>query len=185
MSAGDPGPCPGPCESEDNLAIRPAGALDVPVLAALHQACFADGLGGAVWSAAAIAKILALPTTYGLLAVTGVVSGAGAGAAHDPQPAGFALARGAVDEAEILSLGVAPAARRAGLGRALVTALLAQAADHGARRLFLEVAEDNHAALGLYGALGFTRVGRRPGYYARERGRVTALVLALDLPPRS
>ena len=177
------------------IAIRPVGALDVPVLAALHEACFADGLGGAVWSAAAIARILALPTTYGLLAVSGTGTGSGAaqGPQPDPEPAGFALARGAVDEAEILSLGVAPAARRAGFGRALVAALMARAAEQGARRLFLEVAEDNRAALGLYGAFGFSQVGRRPGYYARARGRAAALVLvldlaldlALDLPPPS
>ena len=163
------------------IAVRPAGALDVPVIAALHEVCFADGIGGAVWSAAAIAKILALPTTYGFLAL----SDAGSAPDRDPRPLGFALGRGAVEEAEILSLGVDPTARRAGLGRALLAALLSQAVDHGARQLFLEVAEDNRAALGLYGAFGFGQIGRRPGYYERAGGRAAALVLALDLPPRS
>ena len=170
----------------EGLAIRPAGALDVPVLAALHAACFADGLGGAVWSPAAIARILALPNTFGFLALLDAKAAAGAG--PDPVPAGLALGRHAVDEAEVLSLGVAPAARRRGLGQALLSALLAQAANRGARRLFLEVAEDNRAALGLYGAFGFARVGRRPGYYrrggGRGGGRAAALVLALALPHR-
>jgi ribosomal-protein-alanine N-acetyltransferase len=35
----------------------------------------------------------------------------------------------------------------------------------GAKRLYLEVAEENEAALGLYRAFGAVPVGKRPGYY--------------------
>ena len=38
---------------------------------------------------------------------------------------------------------------------------------HGLRELYLEVAEDNASARGLYRALGFAQVGRRPGYNDR------------------
>ncbi|MDP3371055.1 MAG: ribosomal-protein-alanine acetyltransferase, partial [Brevundimonas sp.] len=56
------------------------------------------------------------------------------------------------------------------------------AATRGATRLFLEVAEDNMAALALYAGAGFVEAGRRPGYYARPHGRPRdALVLALNL----
>jgi Acetyltransferases len=54
----------------------------------------------------------------------------------------------------------------------------------GAQSLFLEVAEDNAAALGLYRSLGFVEVGRRPGYYdARSGGgkEKQALVLRLEI----
>jgi len=87
---------------------------------------------------------------------------------------GFILVRQAAGEAEILTLAVAPAARRRGLGRALVNQALASL-DHA--DLFLEVAADNAAAIALYEGAGFAAVGRRRGYYARPEGRADALVL--------
>ena len=51
-----------------------------------------------------------------------------------------------------------------------------------AKRLFLEVAEDNAAALALYKGMGFQEIGRRKKYYHRPDGpAVDALNLALDL----
>jgi ribosomal-protein-alanine N-acetyltransferase len=46
-------------------------------------------------------------------------------------------------------------------------------------RVFLEVREGNVAAQGLYGALGFTRVGTRRGYY--QEPREDAAVMRSDL----
>lgn len=163
------------------FALRPVASSDVPALAAVHALSFADGLGGEVWSAAAFERILALPGTFGTLASAPAQPGS------PPEPLGFALGRRAVDEAEVLTLGVVPAARHRGAGRALLAALMAQAAAGGATRLYLEVAEDNRAALALYAKVGLREVGRRPGYYrragGRPEGRADALVLARDLPP--
>ncbi|HLV57608.1 MAG TPA: GNAT family N-acetyltransferase [Natronosporangium sp.] len=53
-------------------------------------------------------------------------------------------------------LAVAPAARRRGLAREVIGALAAWAADLGATDAFLQVMEDNGAALALYDRLGFT-----------------------------
>ena len=51
-----------------------------------------------------------------------------------------------------------------------------------AKRLFLEVADDNIPALVLYSRSGFKEVGRRKGYYQRANGaKADALVLALAL----
>lgn len=98
---------------------------------------------------------------------------------------GFILMRTVLDEAEILTLAVAPAARRQGLGGRLVGDGLDAAARDGAARAFLEVAEGNAAARALYAAAGFVEVGRRPGYYARSDGPAEdALLLALNLPGR-
>jgi len=47
----------------------------------------------------------------------------------------------------------------------------------GARRVFLEVAEDNWAARRLYAALGFAPVGRRRNYYRRGQDFVAALTM--------
>lgn len=130
-------------------------------LADLHAAAFA-----APWDAAAFETLLGQAGVFAIEA-----------------PEGFILIRSVADEAEILTLAVAPAARRRGLGARLVRDGAAAAAARAAARLFLEVADDNVAALALYAGAGFVEAGRRPGYYARpEGGRQDALILALNLP---
>jgi ribosomal-protein-alanine N-acetyltransferase len=50
------------------------------------------------------------------------------------------------------------------------------------KRLFLEVATDNEAAVALYKSLGFKKAGTRKGYYQRAGGEnADAVILALDL----
>jgi ribosomal-protein-alanine N-acetyltransferase len=85
------------------------------------------------------------------------------------------------DTAEILTVGVVPAARRAGLARRLVTALLDEAARRGAREAFLEVRVDNEPARALYRSEGFVDVGLRRGYY--DGGRVDAVTMRKALAP--
>jgi ribosomal-protein-alanine N-acetyltransferase len=51
----------------------------------------------------------------------------------------------------------------------------------GAASLFLEVADDNVAALALYERLGFVTVGMRPNYYARGATSVAARTMRLGL----
>ena len=95
---------------------------------------------------------------------------------------GFILIRVILDEAEILTLAVRRSVRRRGLGAALTRAGAAAAAALGAERLFLEVAEDNAAARGLYENMGFSSVGRRSGYYAApDGGRIDAIMMSLGL----
>lgn len=78
---------------------------------------------------------------------------------------GFLLGRVITDEAELLTLAVAPQARRAGCGRALTQAFVETARSRGALHLFLEVSADNIAAQALYRGLGWSEAGRRRGYY--------------------
>lgn len=153
-----------PDDGRGRVALRPIGAFDLDIVAALHGGCFDDG-----WSAAAIAALLATPGSFGLLSIA------------SEAPSGFVLARIAADEAEIISLGVLPALRRRGLARGLLDAAALHAADSGVCRLFLEVAADNAAARGLYLREGFAQVGRRAGYYRRAGGAVDALILARPL----
>jgi len=73
---------------------------------------------------------------------------------------------------------VTQAARRQGIGDALLRAAKDFALRRGATRMFLEVAVGNVAALGLYRKHGFSQVGRRPRYYANGSD---ALVMRAEL----
>lgn len=78
---------------------------------------------------------------------------------------GLGVVRLLFDEAHVMTLAVAPEARRAGLGRALLAGLRAAAVAMGARTLTLEVREGNQAAIRLYASAGLCEVGRRRRYY--------------------
>jgi ribosomal-protein-alanine N-acetyltransferase len=92
-------------------------------------------------------------------------------------PSGFAIGRAIADEAELLTLCVAPGHRRMGLGRRLLAAFGAEAGLRGANTAYLEVAADNAAAIGLYEGNGWVQSGRRNAYYARDTGaHVDALI---------
>jgi ribosomal protein S18 acetylase RimI-like enzyme len=87
--------------------------------------------------------------------------------------------------AEIVSVYVAPEARGAGVGAALVTEALARLARAGIAVAKLSVAEESGAARRLYERLGFETYGREPAGY-RWRGRDWTLLLMrreLLLPP--
>ena len=91
---------------------------------------------------------------------------------------GFIMSRIAADEAEILSVAIAPARRGRGFSRPLLDFHLRSLAGLGARTVFLEVDEHNAPACKLYGGATFHEVGRRQGYY---QGGAAALVLRRDL----
>ncbi len=96
--------------------------------------------------------------------------------------AGFAVIRSVLDESELLSIAVDPKWRGKGLGRALMQAVFADLMLSPARRMFLEVDEQNMPAIRLYEKLGFARISTRKGYYPRPDGSAaTALVMARDL----
>ena len=156
--------------------IEPASVAHAEALAAIHAAAFPPG---EQWEAGAMALQLALPGGFGFIATTSgaTTSGATTGGAA---AGGLVLARVAADEAEVLTLGVAPDARRMGLGRALLHRAMAMAMARGAASMVLEVAEGNEAAGALYGASGFVAVGRRRRYYP---GGGDALILRALLIP--
>jgi ribosomal-protein-alanine acetyltransferase len=93
----------------------------------------------------------------------------------------YALSMVAVDEAHLLNIAVAPAARRRGLGARLLWHLIDRAAGQGLARMFLEVRAANLPALALYRAFGFVQVGVRKAYYPGKNGREDALVYCRTL----
>jgi ribosomal-protein-alanine N-acetyltransferase len=86
--------------------------------------------------------------------------------APNAEPVGFALAWHAADEVHLLDLAVDPGARRRGVGRELVRAVLGYAREARARLVLLEVRRSNDAAIALYRSAGFSENGVRRGYYS-------------------
>jgi ribosomal-protein-alanine N-acetyltransferase len=78
---------------------------------------------------------------------------------------GFLIGRQAADEAEILNLAVVKESRRKGEGGALLEAALEEFRARAVSRVFLEVRDSNAAALAFYAKHGFSKIGRREGYY--------------------
>lgn len=142
-------------------AFSPAGPRDAAAIAQLHALSFGRG-----WDEDEVSRLLidSAVVTHRAMSNRALV--------------GFVMSRMAADEAEILSIAIAPARRGRGLSRPLLDYHLRSLAGLGARTVFLEVDEHNASARRLYDGAGFHEVGRREGYYA---GGAAALVLRRDL----
>ncbi len=90
---------------------------------------------------------------------------------------GFIVYRAITPEAELITIGVHPDARRGGIAATMIELMVRDLAARGVKRVFLEVAENNHPARALYEKHGFTVVGRRPKYY----DGIDAILMARDL----
>ena len=140
--------------------IRKAQLEESGILAAIHQQCFDQP-----WDDASFATLMAGQEAQAFLAL------------EAGNPVGMLLARAVADEAEILTVGVLPPARRNGIGAKLLAML------DGLPRLFIEVACGNTAALALYRRNGFREAGCRKAYYRRNDGRFEdALIMRRDRP---
>ena len=96
--------------------------------------------------------------------------------------AGFAMLRILGDDVELMTIAVDRKFQGKGIGEALLRATFEDLMMSPARRMILEVAADNPAAIRLYDKLGFKKLSERKGYYARPDGQpATALVMARDL----
>ena len=78
---------------------------------------------------------------------------------------GFVVWRVVADEAEIITIGVHPDARRGGIADAMLTLVESDVKKRGGKKIFLEVAENNVPARALYEHNGYVQVGVRPKYY--------------------
>ncbi|WP_043529239.1 ribosomal protein S18-alanine N-acetyltransferase [Litchfieldella xinjiangensis] len=87
------------------------------------------------------------------------------GAYEEDELLGFAILARQPFDAELQAVTVAPEARRRGIAKALMNALLNQARAWGSERWLLEVRVGNRAAITLYRRFGFSEDSRRQGYY--------------------
>ena len=146
--------------------IEQAGLNHAAALEALHAQSFP-----VPWRAEEFAALLRQPGVAGWIA-SGLRT-----------TEGFILVRAAADEAEILTLAVAPECRRKGLASSLLREVFDQLRGGNALRLFLEVAADNAAALALYGRNGFEVCGRRPAYYRNDPDKTSIdAILMMRVP---
>lgn len=132
------------------VSIRTMRWWDIDAVAALERALFPTD----AWSAEQFWGELAQTTRVYLTAerVGEVVGYAGA----------FVLA----PDSDLQTIAVDPSTQGAGVGRALLTELMAQVAARGAESMMLEVRADNAAAIAMYGRMGFERISVRSRYYA-------------------
>lgn len=145
--------------------MRDARGADALDLARIHAASFHRG-----WGADEFERLLADRVT---LAHVLLERPAGA-------PVGFVLSHMVPPEGEILSIAIAPSARRKGHAGRLLLHHLGRLAALGVSVSHLEVDATNLPALALYRRLGYVEAGRRKGYY-REGDQVTdALILRRD-----
>lgn len=153
-----------------SLMLRRARPDDLDAIMSLERETFAAD----AWPADAMRSELAGEHTYYLVAV------------DDERPddvvayAGLLAPRGS-GQGDIQTIAVDPGRRGAGLGRALMHALIDEARRRGADELFLEVRADNPVARGLYDSLGFAEIGVRRGYYQPDG--VDAIAMRLEVPP--
>jgi [ribosomal protein S18]-alanine N-acetyltransferase len=150
------------------VLLRNFRKSDLNKLYELDQACFAPDIA---YSKAELKYFL-----NSLACVCWVAESEG------KSPAGFLILervrrRGSV-VGHIVTIDVAAAMRRQGVGRILLETAETEARREGARSLLLEVAEDNAAARAFYQHQGFAETGRIGGYYA---GRLDALVMEKTL----
>lgn len=141
------------------------GLGDPEACAQLHAACFPQE----PWAAEVLAGLAVAPGALAWHRRSG------------QELAGFLLARWAGDEAEVLTLAVAPGFRRRGVAREMMSVLIEDLRRRGTKLLYLEMAAKNRSAEGLYSSLGFSQVGRRKEYY---RDGTDALVLRLAIDDR-
>ena len=148
----------------ENIEIRNVTVADLPAIAAMERVCFTDP-----WSEQSLRAVLQDPAHWFFIA------------AHSGQEiCGYGLASTVSDEGEIANLAVSPAARRQGIGAALLCMLIQMLMAGGAQRAYLEVRVSNEAARKLYAKTGFQNIGLRKNYYTAPRE--DAIVMCKELP---
>lgn len=96
--------------------------------------------------------------------------------------AGYFLVMLAVDEAHLLNISVRRDLHGRGIGRMQLDKVSILSREHGIASVLLEVRPSNSRALAVYERYGFTRIGKRKGYYPAAGGaREDAIVMRLHL----
>lgn len=133
-----------------DVSISKGGAADLPAIMPVMASAFGTQFGEA-WTEAQCLGVVSMPGSHLVIA-------------RADSTIGFALSRVIVDECELMLLAVNAECQRAGIGRDLLDAVIADARAAKVASVFLEVRSGN-PAISLYSSIGFAEVGRRRGYY--------------------
>lgn len=147
--------------------FRPAEVADLPALMHLETTTFVSD----AWSTDAMRSEVTARHGWYVVAVDAADGGI-------LGYAGLSCPRGA-HAADVQTIAVAAGSRGRGIGRALLTRLVAEAHARGAREVLLEVRADNPVAQALYSSLGFEAIAVRPHYYQPDD--VDAVVMRVVL----
>lgn len=94
----------------------------------------------------------------------------------------YGLISVAANEGHILNLCVTPAFQGQGLGKKMLSRLIATAEALNVKSVFLEVRASNGVAIQMYDGAGFNQLGVRKKYYpADKNGQEDALVFGKEL----
>jgi len=154
-----------------SVLFRTAEVADLPALMHLETTTFVSD----AWSADAMRGELTARHGWYVVAVDeadGAILGY----------AGLSCPRGA-HAADVQTIAVADGSRGRGIGRALLTRLVAEAHSRGAREVLLEVRADNPVAQSLYSSLGFEPIAVRPHYYQPDDVDAVVMRVALTATP--
>ena len=144
------------------MKLEPMNAHHVPQIAVLEAACFSTP-----WSENSIRAELSNPYAIWLAAMEGDALAGYLGVQFGP------------DGGDIMTIATDPNFRGRGAAKKLISAMTEIFLKKNLRWLTLEVRPSNEAAVGLYKAMGFREVGRRPRYY--KKPTEDALLMTLFL----
>jgi len=130
--------------------LRSYRASDFETLYRIDQVCFPEGIA---YGRFEMKVYLRAEGSYCLLAESG------------GNVAGFILAELAPDEGHIITLDVAEAHRRSGVGSLLLNTAENNLAAEGVRTVLLETAVNNHAAVNFWSRHGYIKEGILKRYY--------------------
>ena len=148
------------------LTVRDARAADLDAIAELERISFPIP-----WKREFFASEIGVPHRFNRVVRS-----------RDGSLAGYVFCAFAGGEIHVNKIAVDPACRRQGIAHLLMREVLELSGRIAAEEIYLEVRPSNVPARTFYLSIGFSEVGRRPGYYADGED---ALVMSLFLARRA
>lgn len=136
------------------VTLRGYDFSDFETLYTIDQACYPRGIA---YSRSTLRQFLELPGADCLVARSGE--------GPETAVAGFIIAESAGADGRIITIDVLETHRRAGIGTALLRAIEERLAARGVRRVELETATSNAAAVAFWEGHGYRKTSVLRGYY--------------------
>lgn len=154
---------------DQEINISQVGIEGSVLLSRIHAASF-EGLPEQSWSVGDFQEMFQIHGTFAYVINL------------QEQPMGFIMIRETIDEAEIITFCILPTWCNNGYAAYLLEWLIRKLQLQCFKRLFLEVRENNEAAIRVYNKCSFKIIGRRTGYYKNQnKGNIDALVMQVDI----